>query len=192
MRRIIEIHEPESIGIAPIDLGDERDYLVTAIGNGDNASVVLGVEQVTLLADRMSAMVDELERRGLVAIDDGNAGEVALVPPAKAAFHAETMLIGWDEEVDQLVIEAWSVSADDGAGDSAHARGDGYEADITDDDPIGPDVVRIRLEPVMAQHFIRSSLAVLFADRSLCPLCGEPLGPTRHRCGPIEDAARGD
>ena len=192
MRTIIEIDEPTSIGISPTDLDDERSYVVTAVGRVATGSVVLGAEQVAVLADRMSAMVDELERRGLVDIDGRPMEDVGPIPPADTAFHAESMLIGWDEEVDQLVIEVWSGTADDGVGDSAHIRGDAAEDEVTDDDPTGPDVVRIHLAPVMAQHFIRSSLAVLAADRSTCPLCAEPLRSSRHRCRPIEDATRED
>ena len=192
MRRIVELDEPASIDIQPIDLDDERSYIVTAVGANESGSLVLGPEQVAVLADRISAMVDELERRGLLAIDIVETDAATLAPTADVTFHAQTMLIGWDEEIDRLVVEAWSDTGDHGAGDSAYARSEADYDEINDDDLAGPDVVRIRLVPVMAQRFVRSALTVLAADRTTCPVCGKPMDASRHRCRPIEDAARED
>ena len=194
-RRITELDEPDAMSLTPVDVADERGYLLEARRGFDEASVVLGAEQVAVLADRLSAMVDELERRGLVAIDAGveTAEEQARPDQARQAidgFWAQTLLIGWDESLDRIVLEAWSHVADDGAGDSAHAGDELGEEGYTDDDPSGPDVVRIRLTPRQAQRFTRRATATLSADRPTCPLCGASLHPAPHRCPPIEDAVR--
>lgn len=189
-RRIVVIDEPESIEVAAVDLEEERAYVITAQAGPDAASVVLGAEQVAVLADRLSALVDELERRGLVAIDTAHDVDVPMVGPGSDAFHAQTLLIGWDEDLDRLVVEAWSAASDDGVGESAHAEDEDAGDESPDDDPLGPDIVRIRISPTRAQGFIRRSRHILAANRPTCPLCGEPLGSDRHRCKPLEDAAR--
>ena len=148
--------------------------------------VGLEKEQVAILADRMLAVIDELERRGLAAIDAGPAGvpdERPLAEPLREEFRVGTMTIAWDEDVDEMVIEARSMTFDQGAGESALRDPEELdEDDIPDDAPIGPDVLRVHLSPFMAQQFARRAGVVVDEDRPTCPFCGAVLGQTGHIC----------
>ena len=106
---------------------------------------------MSILADRVLAIVDEVERRGLAAIDAGPAGipdERPLQQPLLEEFRVGTLVIAWDDDIDRLIVEARSMTFDAGAGESAMREGDEPdEDDIPDDAPIGPDVLRVRLTP---------------------------------------------
>jgi uncharacterized repeat protein (TIGR03847 family) len=150
------------------------------------STVQLEKEQVVVLADRVLAIIDEIERRGLAAIDAGPAGapdERPLQQPLDEEFRVGTMVIAWDEDVDRLIVEARSMTFDAGAGDVALRDGDEFEEDdIPDDAPIGPDVLRVRLTPFMAQQFARRANSVVAGGQPTCPYCGAILEPTGHFC----------
>ena len=51
-----------------------------------------------------------------------------------------------------------------------------------DDDPDGPDLIRVRMEAGEARAFADRADQVVAAGRPPCPLCGEPLDPQGHIC----------
>ena len=56
------------------------------------------------------------------------------------------------------------------------------DEEISDDDPDGPDLVRVRLTPLRVRAFVERALRVVAAGRPPCPLCGRPLDPGGHIC----------
>ena len=185
-RRIMDFDTPGRFATGTVgELGD-RTFFLQAVQDGRVVSVVLEKEQVAVLADRVLAIIDEVERRGLAAIDSGPAGlpdERPLEQPLQEEFRVGTLVIAWDEDVDRLIVEARSMTFDAGAGESAVRDGDDFdEDDIPDDAPIGPDVLRVRLTPFMAQQFARRANSVVAGGRPVCPFCGEVLEPTGHFC----------
>jgi len=185
-RRIIDLDEPDRFSTGSVGEPGERTFYLQAVKGGQVASVALEKEQVAILADRLLAVVDELERRGLTAIDASPAARLddrPLDQPLLEEFRVGTLMIAWDDDVDRLIVEARSMTFD-GAGESvapAHDLGDIDEDEIPDDAPIGPDVLRVRLTPLMAQQFARRAGRVV-AGGPLCPFCGEPLRRTGHLC----------
>ena len=97
-------------------------------------------------------------------MDAGPAGildEHPLQQPLHEEFRVGTLVIAWDEDVDRLIVEARSMTFDAGAGESAVRDSEDLdEDDIPDDAPIGPDVLRVRLTPFMAQQFARRANSV--------------------------------
>ncbi len=182
----MDFDAPDRFATSAVDDAGDRVFYLQAVQGVRRASVMLEKEQVAILADRVLAIIDELERRGLAAIDAGAHGIADTRPlraPVREEFRVGTMTIAWDDDVDELVIEARSMTFDAGAGDSA-VRDDPEldEDDIPDDAPIGPDVLRVHLTPWMAQQFARRADAVVSDGRPACPFCGEPLEPTGHLC----------
>jgi uncharacterized repeat protein (TIGR03847 family) len=161
-------------------------YYLQAVQGPRVVSVMLEREQVSILADRMLVIIDDLERRGLTAIDAGSPGIPAapsLAEPVHEEFRVGTMTIAWDDDVDELVVEARSMIFDAGAGESALPEGEEIdEDDIPDDAPIGPDVLRVHLTPMLAQQFARRAGVIAADERARCPFCGASLEPTGHMC----------
>ncbi len=185
-RRIMDFDTPDRFATGSVGEPGDRVFYLQAVQRQRTTSVMLEREQVAILADRVLAVVDELERRGLAAIDAGSAGspdERPLEEPLHEEFRVGTMTIAWDDDVDRIVIEARSMTFDAGAGDSVLRDGEDLDDDdIPDDAPIGPDVLRVRLTPFMAQQFARRAGQVVGDGRPPCPFCGEPLEPTGHIC----------
>jgi uncharacterized repeat protein (TIGR03847 family) len=185
-RRIMDFDTPDRFATGSVGEPGDRVFYLQAVQRQRTTSVMLEREQVAILADRVLAVVDELERRGLAAIDAGPAGspdERPLEEPLHEEFRVGTMTIAWDDDVDRIVIEARSMTFDAGAGDSVLLDGEDLDDDdIPDDAPIGPDVLRVRLTPFMAQQFARRAGRIVGDGRPPCPFCGEPLEPTGHIC----------
>ena len=184
-RRIIDFDIPDRFATGTVgELGD-RTFFLQAVQGLRVTTVLLEKEQVAVLADRVLAVIDEVERRGLAAVDAGPAGaldERPLEQPLQEEFRVGTMIIAWDEDIDRLIVEARSMTFDAGAGDVALRDGDEDDEDIPDDAPIGPDVLRVRLTPFMAQQFARRANSVVAGGRPTCPFCGQVLERTGHFC----------
>lgn len=184
-RRIWDFDLPDRFATGAVGEPGERTFFLQAVQGRRVTSVMLEKEQVAVLADRVLAIVDEVERRGLAAIDSGPAGivdERPLEQPLHEEFRVGTLVIAWDDDVDRLIVEARSMTFDAGAGESALRDDDIDEDDIPDDAPIGPDVLRVRLTPFMAQQFARRANSVVAGGKPVCPFCGGVLERTGHFC----------
>jgi uncharacterized repeat protein (TIGR03847 family) len=186
MRRIIDFETPDRFAPGAVGESGERTFFLQAVQGPRVTTVQLEKEQVSVLADRVLAIIDEVERRGLAAIDAGPASlpdERPLQQPLHEEFRVGTMIIAWDEDVDRLVVEARSMTFDAGIGESAPRETEELdEDDIPDDAPIGPDVLRVHLTPFMAQQFARRANSVVAGGRPTCPYCGQILEATGHFC----------
>jgi uncharacterized repeat protein (TIGR03847 family) len=80
------------------------------------------------------------------------------------------MALAWDASEGTVVIEAQTPTED------------GEYAEVPDDDPDGPDLLRVRINPADARSFVHAASAVLEAGRPPCPFCGQPLDPRGHFC----------
>lgn len=185
-RRIIDIDTPDRFATGTVGEPGDRTFFLQARQGAQVTTVQLEREQVAVLADRVLAIIDEVERRGLAAVDAGAAGAIDEHPldqPLQEEFRVGTMIIAWDEDVDRLVVEARSMDFDAGAGEVAlRAETETDDDDIPDDAPIGPDVLRVHLTPYMAQQFARRANSVVAGGRPTCPYCGQVLERTGHFC----------
>jgi uncharacterized repeat protein (TIGR03847 family) len=155
--------------------GARAFYLQAAKGR-NVVTVALEKAQVAVLAERLSALLEEIERRG-VELPDGSddpTGE-GLQQPLIEAFRVGTMTLAWDGSSGSVLVEARAVSEED-VGEAVEAIED------DDDDEDGPDVLRVRLDAPTARGFIAHAIDVVAAGRPPCPLCGLPLNPEGHIC----------
>jgi uncharacterized repeat protein (TIGR03847 family) len=185
-RRIIDFDMPDRFATGTAGEPGDRSFFLQARQGSRMTTVQLEKEQVAVLADRVLAIIDEVERRGLAAIDAGAAGaidEQPLEQPLHEDFRVGTMIIAWDEDVDRLIVEARSMVFDAGAGEVALREDEEVDDDdIPDDAPIGPDVLRVRLTPYMAQQFARRANSVVAGGQPTCPYCGQVLERHGHFC----------
>lgn len=163
--------------------GDRTFYLQARSGSRI-VSVSLEKVQVAVLAERLGALLDELERRGITHTATAPAGSPAadtgpLDEPLNETFRARTLTLGWDGDDEVIVIEAREGVSDEEAGDeAAEAPAPGGD----DDDEEGSDLVRIRIPVAAARSFVERAVRVVAAGRPPCPLCGQPLDPAGHIC----------
>lgn len=171
------------------DPGD-RTFFLQAREGGRVVSVVLEKVQVAVLAERLSELLGELERRGIASQPIEAPVTTSVTPPAETpvaanedtgpldeplieAFRAGSLTLGWDQDADLVLVEARAQDED----------GEGVDPDDDDDeDEDGPDLLRVRMTADAARAFVARAARVVAGGRPPCPLCGAPLDPRGHIC----------
>ena len=176
MRRRFIFDPPERFVTGTIGEPGQRTFFLQASAGGRVVSVALEKVQVAVLADRLGALLLELDRRGIAPAGVELApGEDTspLDEPLNEAFRAGALTLGWDGDAERVLVEARAESED---GEPI----DPDEDDAEDED--GPDLLRVRMTADAARSFVERAVRVVTSGRPPCPLCGQPLDPTGHLC----------
>jgi uncharacterized repeat protein (TIGR03847 family) len=172
---VISYEPPERFIAGAVGRPGDRAFYLQARSGRRVTSVGLEKFQVTLLAERLEELLDEVLRRS-----GGDAAVPAVAPsdlqddgpleqPVEEEFKVGTMALAWDPEDEQVVIEAQEVTESDA------------EPDVGEDDPAIA-VLRVRISAAQARAFAERALKVVAAGRPPCPLCGLPLDTEGHVC----------
>lgn len=171
---VISYDLPERFVAGAVGQPGERAFFLQARAGRRVTSVGLEKFQVTLLAERLEELLDEVLRRS-----GGDAPVPAVTPselqddepleqPVEEEFKVGTMALAWDPEDERVIIEAQEVTEDDGV-------------DVGEDEP-AIDVLRVRITAGQARAFAERALKIVSAGRPPCPLCGLPLSAAGHVC----------
>lgn len=154
--------------------GDRTFYLQVSDGPR-TVSVALEKTQVSVLADRMSELLDEVaERQSTVVATDAVVSDLdPLHSPVDEEFRVAAMGLAWDADSSAVVIEAVAGGEGDEPVD---------EDQILSDADEGPDALRVKITPVAARAFVDRARRVVSAGRPPCPLCSLPLDSEGHVC----------
>ena len=176
MSRVIHVfRQPERFVAGTVGEPGDRSFYLQAIQEARTVSVLLEKQQVSVLADRIGALLQEVARR--FGSDDDPSDEEPgtdldpLAVPLEEEFRVGTMGLGWDAESRSIVVELLAVTEEEVD-----------ESVVLDDTEEGPDALRVFLSPVQARAFADRAERVVSAGRPPCPLCAEPLDPTGHIC----------
>ena len=173
MTRIVHTFDnPQRFIAGTVGVPGERTFFLQARTDQRIVSVSLEKQQVALLADRLTELLDQVARAE--GIDIAYFGPADLEPldnPIQEEFRVGTLALGWNTGSQQVVIEA-------------HATSESFEdvPDLEEDADYGPDVLRVRLSAAIATAFCSRAQAVVSAGRPPCPLCSEPLDQQGHIC----------
>ncbi len=182
-RQIFTFDPPERFVAGTVGQPGERTFFLQARGGGAVISVALEKIQVSVLADKVGELLDEVRRRGgdVPAVAPPGSEDVApLDQPILEEFRVGTMRLAWDGEDDVVIIEALAqTGTEDADADDGEDHG---TADDTEDDADGPDMLRVRITAGDARAFVQRAGRVVAAGRPPCPLCGLPLDPEGHVC----------
>lgn len=180
-RRIFTFEHPDRFLCGAVGEPGQRSFFLQAVKGGRIVSVGLEKAQLAVLAERLALLLLRLREQGIAAAN-GTSPQIELPPqpeelaePVVEAFRVGSMILSWDDEHERVVIEAQEIGAVD-------EEDEDDEDEIADDDPGGPDLVRVHLQPTEAQSFVAGAVAVIQAGRPPCPNCGTPLDPTGHFC----------
>ncbi len=182
-RRRYIFDPPDRFVAGTIGEPGDRTFFLQAREGGRVVSVALEKVQVAVLAERLGALLDELDLRGIVEASEteppiADAGEgppegVVLDEPLNEAFRAGSLTLGWDGGAERVLVEARAQDED----------GEAIDPDEDDDeDEEGPDLLRVRMTAAAARSFVARAAHVVAAGRPPCPLCGAPLDPLGHIC----------
>jgi uncharacterized repeat protein (TIGR03847 family) len=178
-RIVFEYDPPERFVAGTVGEPGQRTFFLQARGAGRVTSVSLEKQQVSVLAERVDALLDEVVRRsageaGVPAVAPADTADSApLDAPIEEEFRVGTMALAWDADDEVVVIEAQAVTEDDEDDDPPL---------IADEDEDGPPLLRVRLSGSAARAFVTRAQAVVAAGRPPCPFCGGPLDAGGHVC----------
>ncbi len=166
-RRLFIFDDPDRFVAGTVGGPGERSFYLQARKGGAVVSVGLEKTQAAVLADRLAQMLDALEGAG---VDPPIGDPMPLDEPIVESFRVGAMALAWDAGHGTVVVEAQPLAED----------GEYHEA--PDDDPDGPDLLRVRLSADGARSLVDRLLHLVGAGRPSCPFCGMPLEPTGHFC----------
>lgn len=176
-RQVFFYDPPERFVAGTVGQPGERTFFLQASEGARVTSVALEKTQVTVLAQRLEELLDEVLRQS------GGEVTVPAVPPAELSdeeplaqpileeFRVGTMALAWDPEGERVVVEAQAATEEEEE-----------ETEPLSDESEGPDVLRVRITPAMARAFAHRATEVVNAGRPTCPLCSLPLDPEGHIC----------
>jgi len=179
MSRVIHVfRQPDRFVAGTVGEPGDRAFYLQAVEDVRMVSVLLEKQQVTVLAERISALLVEIARR--FGTDSEETPDTAtadvvdtepLTAPVEEEFRVGTMGLGWDADSSSIVVELLAFTEEEID-----------ESVVLDDTEEGPDAVRVFLSPEQAKAFAARAELVISAGRPPCPLCAEPLNPAGHIC----------
>jgi uncharacterized repeat protein (TIGR03847 family) len=167
---------PERFVAGTVGQPGERAFYLQASARGRVTSVAVEKFQVTLLAERLVELLDEVNRRagGLGSVPAtapaGLTDDEPLDLPLMEDFRVGAIALAWDGEDQRVVIEAQ---------EETETPVEPLAEDVPED---GPGVLRVRISPAEARAFSQRALRIVSQGRPPCPLCGLPLDADGHVC----------
>jgi uncharacterized repeat protein (TIGR03847 family) len=185
-RQVFDFDPPDRFVAGTVGQPGSRTFFLQARSGVRLTSVALEKGQVSVLAERIDELLDEVLRRtgataAVPAIAPVSAEDSGpLDTPIEEEFRVGTMSLAWDGEIERVIIECFA----EGVEVSAPADDD---EDAAAPDPAAPEaedgsVLRVSLTGASARAFAKRALAVVAAGRPPCPLCAGPLDPEGHIC----------
>jgi uncharacterized repeat protein (TIGR03847 family) len=176
MSRVIHVfRQPERFVAGTVGEPGDRSFYLQAMEQSRTVSVLLEKQQVSVLAERIEALLAEVVKRFGTEEPEAPSGATTdldpLAVPLEEEFRVGTMGLGWDADSKSVVVELLAVSEEEVD-----------ESVVLDDTEEGPDALRVFLTPPQAKAFADRAEKVVSAGRAPCPLCAEPLDPNGHVC----------
>jgi uncharacterized repeat protein (TIGR03847 family) len=160
---IVEFDRPERFVVGTVGQPGEREFFLQARDPRRLVSVRVEKDQVAVLADRLTDLLDEV-----LEVTDGEAPIPVEAPatldiagldvPIEPVFRVGTMALAWDADDDSVVVEVHDVEDEAGG------------------------LLRVRLSGGQARSFVERTRHVVAAGRPPCPFCALPLDPQGHIC----------
>ncbi len=166
----------------------ERTFFLQAREGNRITSVVCEKQQVSVLAEHLDRVLDEVLRRSGGGVDVPPAQKSPsdidpLDAPITEEFRVGTMTIAWDPSIDRIVIELFSnVDSDEEAVDPETALSEPAELPAETEEVEADEVFVVKITASYARDFVARAQALVSAGRPPCPFCLQPLDPAGHIC----------
>jgi uncharacterized repeat protein (TIGR03847 family) len=171
---------PERFVAGTVGPPGQRTFFLQARAGTRVTSVALEKQQVSVLAERIDELLDELLR------STGGDSSIPAAPPVSLEdnapleqpiveeFRAGTMTLSWDSADERLVVEVFPYT------EQAVVEPGTPEEDIEEPEP--EELLVVRLPAGLARAFSKRAQAVVNAGREPCLFCGGPIDPSGHLC----------
>ncbi|WP_137122667.1 DUF3090 domain-containing protein [Segeticoccus rhizosphaerae] len=175
---VIEFDPPERFVAGTVGPPGQRTFFLQARSGRRLTSVSLEKEQVSVLADRLDDLLDQV-----AATEDAPPAATAadepdnepLDTPIEDEFRVGSMSLAWDAERSVVVIECHD-------GEVEVEAVPGEEEVTVVEVPEDQTILRVVIGPQEARSFAGRCQRTVKAGRPDCPFCGGPLDPTGHVC----------
>jgi uncharacterized repeat protein (TIGR03847 family) len=166
----------------------ERTFFLQAREGNRITSVVVEKQQVSVLAEHLDKVLDEVLRRSGPAAQvppshDRPTDTDPLDAPITEEFRVGTMTIAWDAEISKIVIELFSNVDEEAEEEEDPELSAAAAAALEGSDEVNADeVFVVKITPSYARDFVARAQALVAAGRPPCPFCLQPLDPSGHIC----------
>jgi uncharacterized repeat protein (TIGR03847 family) len=135
MSRVIHVfRQPERFVAGTVGEPGDRSFYLQAIEDSRTVSVLLEKQQVSVLAERIGALLTEITRRFGAGVPETPGADLdPLAVPLEEEFRVGTMGLGWDADSKSIVVELLAVTEEEVD-----------ESVVLDDTEEGPDALRVR------------------------------------------------
>lgn len=167
---------PDRFVVGTIGMPGQRTFYLQARSGSRLTSVVCEKQQVSILADHLERILDELTKLGTAGIPGPVERADDLGPldqPLEEDFRVGTMTLAWDIAHESIAIELFSVVDMDPDDDADPVEQTVENADVS---------MHVRLAPADARQFITRARALIVSGRPECPFCEQPINPEGHLC----------
>jgi uncharacterized repeat protein (TIGR03847 family) len=175
-RQVFDYDPPDRFVAGTVGEPGSRTFFLQARSGNRVTSVALEKAQVSVLAERVDELLDEVLR-----VSGGKAAVPAVAPvdaedngpldtPIEEEFRVGAKSLAWDPDVARVVVECY-------------AEGVSVEEDEDEEsEELEGSVLRVSISGAAARAFTKRALAVVAAGRPPCPFCSNPLDPSGHIC----------
>jgi len=154
----------------------ERAFFLQARQGNRITSVACEKQQVSVLAENLGKVLDEVRRRGAapdVPPSQPQARDTGpLDAPITEEFRVGAMTLSWEARTQLVVIELFSADPVD----------DEAEEVPEDAEPDADELFVVKITPRYAREFVARATALVAAGRPVCPFCLQPMDADGHVC----------
>lgn len=174
---VIEFDPPERFVAGTVGPPGQRTFFLQARSGRRITSVSLEKEQVSVLADRLDDLLDQVAAAAKppVTAPEGEPDNAPLDTPIEDEFRVGSMSLAWDADRSVVVIECHDGEVEV---ESVPGADELSVVEVPEDQTI----LRVVIEPRVARAFAGRCQRTVKAGRPDCPFCGGPLDPTGHIC----------
>ena len=178
---------PERFVAGTVGAPGQRTFFLQAREGVRITSVALEKQQVSVLAERLESLLDELmQAQGEVLIPAvtpaGAQDSEPLEQPIDEEFRAGTMTLAWDDDAGRdrhRGLPGRRV----GRGQASPAPRTTRRWSSSQIEEVEPDeLLLVSLPPALARAFCERAQVVVAAGRPPCQFCGNPMDPAGHLC----------
>ena len=176
--------EPDRFVAGTVGQPGERAFFLQAREGNRITSVACEKQQVSVLAEHLDRVLDEVVRRstGPAAVPPSSTRARDTDPldaPITEEFRVGTMTIAWDPSIDRIVIELFSnVDVEEPEDEAVEVAPEPAESEEISAD----EVFVVKITAAYARDFVARANALVSAGRPPCPFCLQPLDPEGHIC----------
>lgn len=174
---VIDFDPPERFIADSVGPAGQRTFFVQAVSGAQVMTVSMEKEQVRLLGESVTELLDEMATQAGSSAssevsDETSMDRAPLQTPIEEDFRARQLTLAWNQDRRLVTIEA--TDRDPDAEDDADEPEPG--------DPIGLQGIRVAMSVSMARSFAQRCADAMTGGRPNCPFCGGPLDPGGHIC----------